>query len=1059
MDLIQRDAQFDRLRRAFENCTEQHDGQVCLISGGVGSGKTTLLEAFARHVTGRSAQLLSAVGSRAERNLQFAVMDQLIDSSGLSRASMRQLATAVRHLALPTAPAPPGDTTARPAGTSATLMTGTAGTAGTAVKAAAPYPPRLVPGPEQPPPSPVSGVHGTFASLLDLARPAPLVITVDDVHHADQASLQCLLYAVRRLRHRRIMVVLTESSTLCDPHPYFRAELMSRPYFSRIDLAPLTDEALGLLAETHPLPSARARIARRAPELTGGSPLLMRAFLDDPAATGNAPQPAAPVPGVAAPDPVVGGSDGPLAQAVLRSLYRHDPEVRATAQALAVLDRPTPLPVLARLLSLTPDLTAQALQLLGRSGLVDGDRVRRPLVTAVLADLPAEDRRRLHRRAAEVLHEFGAEPEVLAGHLISAEWAEPDWAEPALLRAAAQALDSGRPDITSACLRLSRRRGPDTPWWTTSDSLLLRSRWQLNPLSATTHLGTLATADRSGDCPPAALAGVPALLWQGRSETACSIVTAVAALPDPTPETGTRLATARLLISLFRPDHCRQARTEARAITDSGIATSVNGRHLDALMLLAGTLFTGEATGDAAASAELMIQRHLDDDGALGLLSALLLAMVYAGRPAPVREWTRMLLARPSVGHVPSWKAVLHAIRAEAALRLGCPEEAEDQARAALTVITPQAWGVAVVAPLGTLVAAATEAGRLEDADRWLARPVPAESFRTPLGLHYLASRARYQLAVGSRRSAADDLRWIRREMAAWRMDSAALVPWRLDLARVHIARGQRQEAVRLLREQLEPARSADERTRGSALRLLAGLLPPEQGAPLLARAVALLESCGDRRELARAHADRARAPRRRTAPDPTGRAAPPPVRRSHSRTPTEVTYYQHTARPAHPEQQETRERPVRPERLEGGERPVHPEHQEGRERPARPERQQAQQRAEHQDGRERPVRPEPPGAQNRALRQDGREQPIRPGRPERPGRPHRPEPVGGLSEAESRVAALAAQGHTNRQISSKLFITVSTVEQHLTRIYRKLNVKHRRDLATRLAAAGAVGN
>ncbi|MGI8331415.1 helix-turn-helix domain-containing protein [Actinomadura scrupuli] len=46
------------------------------------------------------------------------------------------------------------------------------------------------------------------------------------------------------------------------------------------------------------------------------------------------------------------------------------------------------------------------------------------------------------------------------------------------------------------------------------------------------------------------------------------------------------------------------------------------------------------------------------------------------------------------------------------------------------------------------------------------------------------------------------------------------------------------------------------------------------------------------------------------------------------------------------------------------------------------------------------------------------------------------------LSDAEQRVAALAAEGNTNREISRKLYITVSTVEQHLTKIYRKLNVK-----------------
>ncbi|SDC53015.1 helix-turn-helix transcriptional regulator [Actinokineospora iranica] len=51
------------------------------------------------------------------------------------------------------------------------------------------------------------------------------------------------------------------------------------------------------------------------------------------------------------------------------------------------------------------------------------------------------------------------------------------------------------------------------------------------------------------------------------------------------------------------------------------------------------------------------------------------------------------------------------------------------------------------------------------------------------------------------------------------------------------------------------------------------------------------------------------------------------------------------------------------------------------------------------------------------------------------------------LSEAERRVAVLAALGHTNREIGGKLYITVSTVEQHLTRVYRKLKVTRRTDL------------
>jgi DNA-binding NarL/FixJ family response regulator len=51
------------------------------------------------------------------------------------------------------------------------------------------------------------------------------------------------------------------------------------------------------------------------------------------------------------------------------------------------------------------------------------------------------------------------------------------------------------------------------------------------------------------------------------------------------------------------------------------------------------------------------------------------------------------------------------------------------------------------------------------------------------------------------------------------------------------------------------------------------------------------------------------------------------------------------------------------------------------------------------------------------------------------------------LSDSEKGVAALAACGYTNREISAKLFVTISTVEQHLTRVYRKLNITRRHQL------------
>ncbi len=60
--------------------------------------------------------------------------------------------------------------------------------------------------------------------------------------------------------------------------------------------------------------------------------------------------------------------------------------------------------------------------------------------------------------------------------------------------------------------------------------------------------------------------------------------------------------------------------------------------------------------------------------------------------------------------------------------------------------------------------------------------------------------------------------------------------------------------------------------------------------------------------------------------------------------------------------------------------------------------------------------------------------------------------PLEPLSTAERRVAVLAALGHSNQEISRKLCVTVSTVEQHLTKTYRKLKVSRRTDLPTELA-------
>jgi DNA-binding CsgD family transcriptional regulator len=56
------------------------------------------------------------------------------------------------------------------------------------------------------------------------------------------------------------------------------------------------------------------------------------------------------------------------------------------------------------------------------------------------------------------------------------------------------------------------------------------------------------------------------------------------------------------------------------------------------------------------------------------------------------------------------------------------------------------------------------------------------------------------------------------------------------------------------------------------------------------------------------------------------------------------------------------------------------------------------------------------------------------------------------LTATEQRVAALAASGHTNRQVAAALFLSPRTVEANLARVYRKLGVSSRAELGAAMA-------
>jgi len=63
----------------------------------------------------------------------------------------------------------------------------------------------------------------------------------------------------------------------------------------------------------------------------------------------------------------------------------------------------------------------------------------------------------------------------------------------------------------------------------------------------------------------------------------------------------------------------------------------------------------------------------------------------------------------------------------------------------------------------------------------------------------------------------------------------------------------------------------------------------------------------------------------------------------------------------------------------------------------------------------------------------------------------------GTLTASEQRVARLAADGLTNREVAAQLFMSPKTVEANLARVYRKLGIRSRAELGSRLEGAARV--
>jgi len=220
--------------------------------------------------------------------------------------------------------------------------------------------------------------HALFAGVLQLLVDRAALMIVEDVHWADEATLDLLLFIGRRIHRTRSMVVATYRSDETDSdHPLrgVLGDLATAPGNRRLFVEPLSRAGVAGLADGHAVDAADLY------RLTGGNPFFVTEVIA--------------APGTSVPPTV--------ADAVLARVSRLEPQVKAVLEWISVEPRPTERWLLEKL-GHDPAAIDRAL----RSGTVIGDddtvRFRHELARrALLETLDPSRVRTIHAAILEAL--------------------------------------------------------------------------------------------------------------------------------------------------------------------------------------------------------------------------------------------------------------------------------------------------------------------------------------------------------------------------------------------------------------------------------------------------------------------------------------------------------------------------------------------------------------------------------------------------------------------------------------------------------------------------------
>jgi DNA-binding CsgD family transcriptional regulator len=277
--------------------------------------------------------------------------------------------------------------------------------------------------------------------LSDLSLGEPTLVAIDDAQWCEKEDLRELIALAPRIERAPVLILLAARSGEPGTSPLLRT-IAGEPNAETLALAPLSEAGVASLLERELGAPVEPRLAARCHAWTAGVPALVVACEGEDKAP----------PSVA------------LGLELRLDRLGEDPAALASALAVLACGGDGSLALASRLAGLDDDTARDAADLLIAAGVLAPGlplRVAAPLLAAALYEsIPPARRAGEHRRAAELLDEWGADEDEVAAQLLRADPAADPRSFARLRAAGARELTRGHPSLAADLLRRALAEPP-----------------------------------------------------------------------------------------------------------------------------------------------------------------------------------------------------------------------------------------------------------------------------------------------------------------------------------------------------------------------------------------------------------------------------------------------------------------------------------------------------------------------------------------------------------------------------------------------------------------------